>query len=234
MARSSRSRLPGMSRAAKIAGWCWLPVYLVGLNVLLGWLNDALRLGMDGVTVNIVYFAVNLAAVLIIFHSFLRQPFFGGGFWDFLQALILGAAIHYGGTFVIDWAAQRLSISLTLFNNDTVSELLTGGGTVMTIATVLAAPIIEETLVRGLVFGTIRDASRLLAYIVSILVFVFMHTWQYFLLYAPGAVLLSALPYIPAAAALCFAYEKSGSIWAAISLHAIINAVATGVLGMLS
>ena len=129
---------------------------------------------------------------------------------------------------------QRLSISLTLFNNDTVSELLTGGGTVMTIATVLAAPIIEETLVRGLVFGTIRDASRPLAYIVSILVFVVMHTWQYFLLYAPGAVLLSALPYIPAAAALCFAYEKSGSVWAAISLHAIINAVATGVLGMLS
>ena len=144
MARSSRSRLPGMSRAAKIAGWCYLPVYLVGLNVLLGWLNDALRLGMDGVTVNIVYFAVNLAAVLIIFHSFLRQPFFGSGFWDFLQALILGAAIHYGGTFVIDWAAQRLSISLTLFNNDTVSELLTGGGTVMTLATAVSYTHLTE------------------------------------------------------------------------------------------
>ena len=234
MARSGRSHLPRMGRAARIAGWCWLPVYLVGLSVLLGILNDALRLHMDAVTVNIVYFAVNLAAVLIIFHNFLRQPFFGGGFWDFLQAIVLGAAIHYGGTFAIDWAAQRFDISLTLFNNDTVSGLLTDGGTVMTIATVFAAPIIEETLVRGLVFGTIRDASRALAYIVSILVFVFMHTWQYFLLYEPGAVLLSALPYIPAAAALCFAYEKSGSIWASISLHAAINAVATGVLSTLS
>ena len=234
MARSGRSHLPRMGRAARIAGWCWLPVYLVGLSVLLGILNDALRLHMDAVTVNIVYFAVNLAAVLIIFHNFLRQPFFGSGFWDFLQAIVLGAAIHYGGTFAIDWAAQRFDISLTLFNNDTVSGLLADGGTVMTIATVFAAPIIEETLVRGLVFSTIRDASRALAYIVSILVFVFMHTWQYFLLYEPGAVLLSALPYVPAAAALCFAYEKSGSIWASISLHAAINAVAAGVLSTLS
>ena len=29
----------GLSRAATIAGWCYLPVYLVGLNVLLGWLT---------------------------------------------------------------------------------------------------------------------------------------------------------------------------------------------------
>ena len=230
MARSSRSRLPGMSRAAKIAGWCYLPVYLVGLNVLLGWLNDALRLGMDGVTVNIVYFAVNLAAVLIIFHSFLRQPFFGSGFWDFLQALILGAAIHYGGTFVIDWAAQRLSISLTLFNNDTVSELLTGGGTVMTLATVLAAPIIEETLVRGLVFGSIQPTSRVMAYLVSVILFTLMHNWQYFMLYPAGKVLLSCIPYLPASVALAWTYEKAGTIWASISLHAVVNALSFGLL----
>ncbi len=230
MARSSSAALPGMSRAARIAGWCWLPVYLVGLSFFLNWADRALGLGMDTVTMNIVYFCVNLAAVLVIFRNFLRQAFFGRSFWDFLQALVLGAAIHYGGTYLVGWAATRLGVSLTLYNNDTVAGLLGSGGTAMLVMTVLAAPIIEETLVRGLVFGSIRAGSRAVAYIAATAVFVFMHTWQYFLAYDPVSVAYSALPYIPAAVALCFTYEKSGSIWAAISLHAIINAVSVGLL----
>lgn len=232
VAGKAGGRLPGMSQAARIAGWCYLPMYLVGLNVLLNWLDRALALGMDALTRNILYFGVNLAAVLIIFRNYLRQPFFGRGFWDFVQALILGAAIHYGGTFLVDLAAQKLGLSLTLYNNDAVAGLLRSGGTVMLLATVIVAPIVEETLVRGLVFGSIRHASRALGYIVAAAVFAFMHTWQYFTLYDAGAVLLSALPYIPASLALCFTYEKSGSIWAAVTLHALINAVSAGVLQM--
>ena len=48
-------------------------------------------------TVNLIYFAVNLAVVLIIFHDFLRQRFFGPGFWNFVQAIILGFVLYYVG-----------------------------------------------------------------------------------------------------------------------------------------
>ena len=193
-----------------------------------------LHLSLSALTINIVYFSINLLFVLLVFRNFLLQRFFGSGFWNFVQALILGFVLYYAGTWAIQALERLLAGQFTIYNNETLNDLIFENRYVMLAVSVVFAPVIEETLVRGLVFGTVRDASRPLAYIVSILVFVFMHTWQYFLLYAPGAVLLSALPYSPAAAALCFAYEKSGSIWAAISLHAIINAVATGILGMLS
>lgn len=100
----------------------------------------------------------------------------------------------------------------------------------MSFVTIILAPIIEETLVRGLVFGSLHRTSRWLAYIVSCFLFVFMHNWQYFALYPAGSVLLSCVPYIPAAIALGWVYEKSSTIWAPITLHALINAMSVGVL----
>ena len=37
-------------------------------------------------------------------------------------------------------------------------------------------------------------------------------------------VLLSCMPYLPASVALAWTYEKAGTIWAPITLHALINA----------
>ena len=185
----------GLSRAATIAGWCYLPFYLFLLSYLIQYVAALLGLHPSMLTVNLIYFAVNLAVVLIIFHDFLRQRFFGPGFWNFVQAIILGFVLYYAAT----WA-------------------------------IILAPIIEETLVRGLVFGSLHRTSRWLAYIVSCFLFVFMHNWQYFALYPAGSVLLSCVPYIPAAVALGWVYEKSSTIWAPITLHALINAMSVGVL----
>ena len=80
----------GLSRAATIAGWCYLPFYLFLLSYLIQYVAALLGLHPSMLTVNLIYFAVNLAVVLIIFHDFLRQRFFGPGFWNFVQAIILG------------------------------------------------------------------------------------------------------------------------------------------------
>ena len=100
------------------------------------------------------------------------------------------------------------------------------------LAITVFAPVIEETLVRGVVFGTIRPASRVLAYIVSALLFTLMHNWQYFGLHPFLSILLSCLPYIPASVALAWVYEKAGTIWAPITLHALINAMSFGLLNL--
>ena len=70
----------GLSRAATIAGWCYLPFYLFLLSYLIQYVAALLGLHPSMLTVNLIYFAVNLAVVLIIFHDFLRQRFFGPGF----------------------------------------------------------------------------------------------------------------------------------------------------------
>ena len=72
MARRTSARYfnARLTRAELIAGWCYLPFYLVVLSVLLQQLFAWLKLPLDAITLNIAYFAVNLAAVLVIFRNF--------------------------------------------------------------------------------------------------------------------------------------------------------------------
>lgn len=228
--KASHSICHRLTRFETIAGWLYLPFYLIILNVLLQLANETFSLGMTAMTLNIVYFAVNLLFVLLIFRRFLRQPYFGGQFWNFVQAVVLGFALYYAGTWVLQFALTRLAPDFTIYNNETVAGLISANEYVMMAITIILAPIIEETLVRGLVFGSIQPVSRVMAYIVSVVLFTLMHNWQYFTLYPAGKVLLSCIPYIPASVALAWTYEKAGTIWAPITLHAIVNALSFGVL----
>ena len=213
MAKSYYSLGRSLSRAEAIAGWCYLPFYLVLLSAGIQYLAAALHVSLTALTINIIYFSINLLFVLLVFRNFLLQRFFGSGFWNFVQAL-----------------EHLLAGQVTIYNNVTVNELIFENRYVMLAVSVVFAPVIEETLVRGVVFGTIRPASRVLAYIVSALLFTLMHNWQYFGLYPALSILLSCLPYIPASVALAWVYEKGGTIWAPITLHALINAMSFGLL----
>lgn len=232
MARNANTRYfnARLTKAEIIAGWCYLPFYLVLLSVLLQHLFRALQIPLDSIVLNIAYFSVNLAAVLLIFHRFLRQRFFGESFWEFLQACILGFVFYQAGTWAVQFAVTKLGGTLEIYNNDTVEGMVLQNRYVMLAISVVLAPVIEETLLRGLVFGSIRAASRPMAYITSIFIFTMMHNWQYFGLYPFGSMLLSCLAYVPASAALCWTYEKAGTIWAPITIHAIINALSFGIV----
>ena len=47
--------------------------------------------------------------------------------------------------------------------------------------------------------------------------------WQYAAAYGDPLYLLMAVEYLPAGVALCWAYERTGSIWSPIFLHAMID-----------
>ena len=230
MAKSYYSLGRSLSRAEAIAGWCYLPFYLVLLSAGIQYAAALLHLSLSALTINIVYFSINLLFVLLVFRNFLLQRFFGSGFWNFVQALILGFVLYYAGTWVLQFALSRLAPGFTIYNNETVGSLISDNQYVMLAVTVFLAPIIEETLVRGLVFGSIQPTSRVMAYLVSVILFTLMHNWQYFMLYPAGKVLLSCIPYLPASVALAWTYEKAGTIWASISLHAVVNALSFGLL----
>ena len=232
MAKSYYSLGCGLSRAEAIAGWCYLPFYLVLLSAGIQYAAALLHLSLSALTINIVYFSINLLFVLLVFRNFLLQRFFGSGFWNFVQALILGFVLYYAGTWVLQFALTKLAPGFTIYNNETVGSLISDNEYIMMAVTIILAPVIEETLVRGLVFGSIRPTSRVMAYIVSVVLFTLMHNWQYFLLYPAGKVLLSCIPYLPASVALAWTYEKAGTIWAPITLHALINAMSFGLLNL--
>ena len=54
----------GLSRAATIAGWCYLPFYLFLLSYLIQYVAALLGLHPSMLTVNLIYFEVNLAGLL--------------------------------------------------------------------------------------------------------------------------------------------------------------------------
>ncbi|MBK1790992.1 CPBP family intramembrane glutamic endopeptidase [Persicirhabdus sediminis] len=90
----------------------------------------------------------------------------------------------------------------------------------MAIGATVIAPICEEIVFRGYIYASIkRFSDRYFAAILSSLIFAFVH-----LHVAP------LLPLTVLAIILCIAYERSGSIWAPIGIHAIFNSITVGAI----
>ena len=229
----SRSLGPGLSTAETVAGLCYLPFYVILLSLGLQWLSGLLDLRLTELQINVAYFVINCIMIWVIFHQFLIRSFRAIRFWELVQALILGFCLYYAGNFLFGWIVRLLDLTITSFNDQTVLGLISQNKWIMGICAVVLAPIVEETLVRGLLFGVIRRKSRILAYAVTILLFAAMHVWQYLVLYDFREVLLAALQYIPAGIALGWTYEKANTVWAPIFLHMTINAISMGIISIL-
>lgn len=226
----SRTLGPNLSAAEQVAGFCYLPFYIILLSECLQYLSRHLGLNLSVLQINICFFVINCLAVWIIFHNFLLRSFRGIRFWELLQALILGFVMYYAGNFLLSLLFGWMKIEIVSFNDETVQLLASQNRAAMIICGVILAPMVEETLVRGLLFGVVHRKSRITAYLVSILFFSFIHVWQYAVDEPVSMVILAALQYIPAGIALGWTYEKSNTIWAPIFLHMTINAVSFGIM----
>ena len=136
-----------------------------------------------------------------------------------------------GGQMVRDYLLSLLVSFLLSFlldnqvnpNSQAVSDLTALNPDAIKAVAILLAPIVEEVLFRGVLFGTVRKKSRIFAYILSTVAFAFYHLWQYFLTGFSWHLLLYMLQYVPASIALAWSYEKGRSIWSPVFLHMIMN-----------
>ena len=220
-----------MTKTQKILGWLYLPVYLVLLSMGLAALEDFLGLNLSNLERNVCYFAINFVFVLSVYGKFLLKSIrgFSEDFWKFVQTLILGFVLYYFTAFVLAWAMNTFFSVPANPNDAAVRDLLGESRVLMLVVSVVIAPIVEETLLRGVVFGTFHPKARIFGYVASALVFSVMHVWQFFPDTSVLNLCLSALQYIPASVALCWTYEKAGTLWAPIVLHGFINAISVGV-----
>ncbi len=90
---------------------------------------------------------------------------------------------------------------------------------------VLLAPVVEETLFRGVVFGSLRRKNAFLGYLVSSLLFSIYHLWSYLLADFHPSLLWYLLQYLPAGLVLGWTYDYSKTLFAPIFLHMMINFV---------
>jgi membrane protease YdiL (CAAX protease family) len=103
------------------------------------------------------------------------------------------------------------------------------GQLVMTfISLVVLPPIAEEIMVRGFIYSSLRKAMRLVpAAIITSLLFASAHLPEGG---AAGPLYIAAIDTFILSLVLIYLREKTGSLWASISLHAIKNGIAFAAL----
>ncbi len=219
-------------KGAIIGGLIYWPFYMLVLSVLLYLLLPLFGLELDTteglLAVNMVYFTVNFIAVLLIFRNFLLDSFRAArGNWKrIISSALLGFALEYVLMIWLSFVYWGFDLVPENLNQEGVTDLISASPIFMSVATVIFAPLTEECLVRGVLFGPLVKKLPALGYILSILVFAGMHVVG-----GLGSVswldsLLSFIQYLPACLALAWAYHRSGNILSSIFLHMGINFMA--------
>ena len=206
-----------MPRGARIAGWVYFPIHVAVLPLTIGVLLMAVlgKLPSD-VTCNVWYYLIGLVFTIAVMWRFLHRSYdtMAGSILRCIGMMLAAYGIDVLLSLVLQLGTGLIG-ELPVPNNDAVTGLANTDYKRMTAVAVFMAPLVEECLFRGVVFGTIRPRSRF---------------WQYVVMYGDPKLLLSALAYVPVSAALTFCYEQTRSIWPPVFFHMCINALSLAVL----
>lgn len=218
-----------MQKSERIIGAAYLPVHIFLLPWLFAYTNILAHMNIElsGPNVNLIYYVISFVFILIFLFRYLKASFFDllDNLLGSLKYIVLAYLLN---SLFITFVSVIISLILQDASNPNTQEIISQtklDKDVMIFIAILLAPIVEETLFRGVLFGMARNKSRVTAYIISTLVFSVYHLWQYFVGGFDWSMLLYLLQYIPASVALCWCYEKSGTIWSPIILHAAINLI---------
>ena len=209
-----------------LRGWGYLGFELVLLPVLLVQGNALLGFPLPESDLNFAYFAINYLAVFLIFRRVLaisseriwKKPL------NFFLTAVLGFGFWYLCNLAFGWVILRLIPDFVNANDQSIAQMLRGNPALLILGTVFLVPMVEECLYRGLVFGSLCSHSRLAAYAVSATVFSLIHVVGYVGTLSPLAVALSFLQYLPAGLCLAWSYARTGTLFAPILIHALVNA----------
>ena len=211
------------------SGWLYLPLHIFVIPILAGIYAQFSTYEIDEATINIVYYSIGVLFLAAFMRGYLRDQF--DMLLDNLRRCATSLAIAFGMNYalamvVVMALAFVLSGDFANPNQDAIGTLVDTNFRSTAAIVIIIAPFLEETLFRGVLFGRMYKRGRILAYTVSALVFGIYHVWQYVAIYGDFSMLIYTLQYIPIGIALAYAYEKSGSIFTSISLHALNNALA--------
>ena len=216
-----------------IGGLIWLAVYLFLMSDLLQLLMQVAGIRIDLLTLNKVYFVGCFLITVVLFRRFLSYslPEVADHPLRVLCGILVGYGIYAACQGTLAMVYGYFVPNLQTPNDDSVRAIAQSSYSTMAVAAILLAPITEETLLRGLVFGGLRQKNRIVAYVLTALLFSGMHVMNYVLQMDLVSILLNLLLYMLPSVALCACYEYAGTIWAPIFLHMIINALSMWAIG---
>lgn len=224
-----------MNQVECIVGWMYVFVHVFAMPFILSALNahvfPALGFQLGSTWLNLLYYAVGFFFLLGFLFHFLKESFADmcGSFMDTVVAVLVGFVAYIFLSGLVNFLLSFFLSDLTNPNTAAVNQITKLNPNRMVVIGVLLAPVVEETLFRGVVFGTLHRKNVLLAYLVSTLFFSFYHLWQDIVLNFSPSMLLYLLQYAPAGIVLGWVYSHSRTVWAPVFLHMIINYVSISV-----
>ena len=219
----SRTWKSQMTRSKCIRGWVFFLLYLLVFPYMNSWvqfmlLSEGENMAAEGA---VFYYLFLFALCLLLFWSFLYHDFLD--LLDWLPENFIGVLVGLafaGGLYALfclipfpveDLIPLQYQAEFSMAPRATLLLLL------------VLIPVVEETLFRGLVFGSLRSLSVPLAYAVTILLYALSMVWRYAMELHDPRYLLLAVRYLPLSAAYTWCYDNGGSVWACVVLHALVN-----------
>lgn len=211
----------------KKLGWCYWLFQLFVLPVAMPMVNDYFGSPLTDLELNFLFFCINALLLVLMLHKYVFKSI-GHGISRPFRTLRI-AVVWFGIYWLLSMAATQAALYLDPefinANDASIADMAAEGFTLTAIGTVLLVPIAEEIMYRGVIFGSIYHRSKLLAYVVSIVLFAAVHLMGYITEYTPMALLAAFLQYLPAGLCLAIAYARTGSILAPVLMHIAINQI---------
>ena len=220
-----------MSAGEQIAGTVLFVIYLLVLPFVT---TPLFRLigGLLGVTIstglqNILYYYILFAATVIIFHGFLGRTsrHFAENLGGACKFMAIGLVALYGLNELVYRLTRLVVSNQTNLNDTTISAQIEDAPHMTLLIVIFLAPFVEEVLFRGLVFGNLRRKSAAVGYLVSCLLFALLHVWQFAVVNRDITYFLLMLQYLVPGLVLAWVYDRTGTLWTSIGLHAAANAL---------
>ena len=206
-------------------GLLYLAFQFLVLPSLLTLVNSTLDTPLSTAELNFTFYLINFMAILVIFHDYLGHSAKEAVLHPILllQTVILGLVAYFACTQSLTFIIGKLLPSYSNYNDEAIAAMSRGNFFLMTVGTVILVPLYEECMFRGLIFRNLYGKSKWAAYLVSMLAFAIIHILGYIGTYSPLELALAILQYLPAGLTLAWSCTKSGTLFAPILIHAIIN-----------
>ena len=232
MAKSRVGGTTGMTPTEKLLGGAVLVIYVFVLpltaEALFNGVERLFGISMDRGLRDAVYYYILFALVLIAFWGYFGRAARGvfDRPWQVLGAAGVGLVAFYGLNELSARTLGLLAAGQVNLNDQAILARLGAAPRSTVLIVVFLAPVVEEALFRGYVFGNLREYSRAAAYIVSCFLFAFLHVWQFVAAGWNFVYLLVMVQYLIPGAVMAWTFERSGSLWGSVLLHCAVNGLA--------
>ncbi|MCL2287620.1 MAG: CPBP family intramembrane metalloprotease [Candidatus Bathyarchaeota archaeon] len=214
---------------ALIIGIVHLIVFPLALNGVSSyfWLDEVSAMSL--LVINAAWLIVVAAVLGFFLKDFLKRSwvaFRANPKGKFVLLILIAWVLIYAGNMIVNLLIMP-AFGINVLDSDTINTQMSmsiASPVLMILMAGILAPVVEESLFRGALFGRLHLKSSILAYVISITIFAFAHVWQFAL--SDPTQLINALSWIPMGIGFAFVYRRTGNVFAAITLHMICNIIA--------